>query len=254
MAETGTPGEMAEDGAPGDSAADPAGSLADSAIDLPAGLAALRASGVAERDPVRFAYLVALTRRAATQPVAIRQWLDNRISAAVAELAARPTSPAPEPAAAEAASPLAELLAYIGQQAHDQAPPTELPGAPAAATSGQRRPVEAKNPTPGGSVSAPELKSVAYFRDEWSKLSTEQQLTQTLAQAPENAGPMNSQHLVLRSLQRMRDIAPDYLQGFMSYIDTLIWLEHADPTRPAGGRATEGESKARPGKRTSAKR
>jgi hypothetical protein len=256
MAETGMPGEMAEDGAPGDSAADPAGSLADSAIDLPAGLAALRASGVAERDPVRFAYLVALTRRAATQPAAIRQWLDARISAAVAELAARPAAPASEPTAGDAASPLAELLAYIGQQAHDQAPPVARPGVPAAAASGQRRPVEAKNPTPGGNAPAPELKSVAYFRDEWSKLSTEQQLTQTLAQAPENAGPMNSQHLVLRSLQRMRDIAPDYLQGFMSYIDTLIWLEHADPTRPAGGRATagEGESKARPGKRASAKR
>ena len=42
---------------------------------------------------------------------------------------------------------------------------------------------------------------------------------------------MNSQHLVLRSLERMRDIAPDYLQGFMSYIDTLIWLEHAAPTK-----------------------
>jgi hypothetical protein len=42
---------------------------------------------------------------------------------------------------------------------------------------------------------------------------------------------MNSQHLVLRSLERMRDIAPDYLQGFMSYIDTLIWLDHADPTK-----------------------
>jgi len=256
MAETGTPGEMAEDGAPGDSAADPAGSPADASVDLPAGLAALRASGAAERDPVRFAYLVALTRRAATQPAAIRQWLDTRIDAAVAELAARPVPPVPEPAATEAASPLAELLAYIGQQAHDQAPPTELPGAPTAAASGQRRPVEAKNPEVGRSAPAPELKSVAYFRDEWSKLSTEQQLTQTLAQAPENAGPMNSQHLVLRSLQRMRDIAPDYLQGFMSYIDTLIWLEHADPTRPAGGRATagEGESKARPGKRASAKR
>ena len=42
---------------------------------------------------------------------------------------------------------------------------------------------------------------------------------------------MNSQHLVLRSLELMRDVAPDYLQGFMSYIDTLIWLEHADPSR-----------------------
>lgn len=93
---------------------------------------------------------------------------------------------------------------------------------------------------------------MAYFRNTWSKLSAEQQLTQTLAQAPENAGPMNSQHLVLRSLQVMRDVAPDYLQGFMSYVDTLIWLEHADPTRPMA--RSEGERKTRAPKRNAGKR
>ena len=99
--------------------------------------------------------------------------------------------------------------------------------------------VDAEKPaksTPRIGEAAPELKAVAYFRDAWSRLSTEQQLTQTLAQAPENAGPMNSQHLVLRSLQIMRDIAPDYLQGFMSYIDTLIWLEQADPSKAPGSK------------------
>jgi hypothetical protein len=92
-----------------------------------------------------------------------------------------------------------------------------------------------------GNPPAAELKSVAYFRNTWSRLSTEQQLTQTLAQAPANAGPMNSQHLVLRSLETMRDISPDYLQNFMSYIDALIWLDHADPTRPAASRAGSGD-------------
>ena len=59
-----------------------------------------------------------------------------------------------------------------------------------------------------------------------------------------------------RSLQVMRDIAPDYLQGFMSYIDTLIWLEHADPTKPAAGRSSAGEreGKTRVVKRASTKR
>jgi hypothetical protein len=101
-----------------------------------------------------------------------------------------------------------------------------------------------------------ELKSVAWFHETWSKLSTEQQLTQTLAQAPENAGPMNSQHLVLRSLQAMRDIAPDYLQSFMSYIDTLIWLEHAAPIKPTPARSPvgEGENKKRATKRNATNR
>jgi hypothetical protein len=197
--------------------------------DIQAQLDALRASGAAQCDPVRFAYLNALAHRAEAQTGAIRQSLNAKISAAASELASRPALAQPEITETKQTSPLAELLAYISGQAHDQ------PGAPQTAigTSKINRIVHTKSKTASASPrqQGPELKSVAYFRNEWSKLSTEQQLTQTLAQAPENAGPMNSQHLVLRSLERMRDIAPDYLQGFMSYIDTLIWLEHAAPTK-----------------------
>jgi hypothetical protein len=63
---------------------------------------------------------------------------------------------------------------------------------------------------------------------------------------------MNSLHLVLRSLARMRDISPDYLQGFMSYIDTLIWLEHAAPTKPVSGRATGGKTEKSPARQNAA--
>lgn len=188
-------------------------------------LDALRASGADRRDPVRFAYLESLERRAAAHPEAVRRALLARIDAAAGQLAALPSHPIEAPAENPTASPLAELLAHIGQHAHAQPEIQAEPSSPAA------MPRKARPRAPR----APELKSVAYFRNTWSKLSAEQQLTQTLAQAPENAGPMNSQHLVLRSLQVMRDVAPDYLQGFMSYVDTLIWLEHADPTRmPAG--------------------
>lgn len=190
--------------------------------DLQLRLDALRASGAAERDPVRFAYLDALARRAATQPASIRQVLAVKFGATANELLSRlaptPTASAPS----DSASPLATLLAHIGQQTDAQPESKPLANAPS-------------HPP------APELKSVTYFRDEWSRLGTEQQLTQTLALAPENAGPMNSQHLVLRSLQVMRDIAPDYLHGFMSYIDALIWLEHAAPAKPAPARAAASE-------------
>lgn len=205
--------------------------------DLQARLDALRASGAADRDPVRFAYLDALARRAAPQAEAIRRPLLDKLHLLADQLAA---CPAPAPSATApicTTSPLAELLAYIGRQA--DAAPNAGQIADRAALPNARP--NAKNTSAGRTPQAPELKSVAYFRNEWSKLSTEQQLTQTLAQAPENAGPMNSQHLVLRSLQVMRDIAPDYLQGFMSYIDTLIWLDHADPTKPGGGRSSAGE-------------
>ncbi len=200
---------------------------------------ALRAEGAAERDPVRFAYLEALIRRATGQPEAIRRMLAAKISAAASELAG--TQPAAPSVAAEldTTSPLTELLAYIGSHAHAPAA-TMQPITGNATVERKNRPKTKKSPA------GPELKSVAIFRNEWSKLSTEQQLTQTLAQAPENAGPMNSQHLVLRSLERMRDIAPDYLQGFMSYIDTLIWLDHADPTKPPAGRGAGNEREKKP--------
>ena len=97
-----------------------------------------------------------------------------------------------------------------------------------------------ENPALGGGPQGRGFKSVANYRSEWSRLSTEKQLTQTLAQAPENAGPMNSRHLVLR------DLSPDYLQRFMSYIDPLIWLEQADPTKPAAGRSSAGEGEIKP--------
>ncbi|NTV71781.1 MAG: DUF2894 domain-containing protein [Azonexaceae bacterium] len=208
-------------------------------------LDALRAGGAADRDPVRFAYLEALTRRVAGQPETIRQTLNARISAAANELASRPAPSLTTAAPTNAASPLADLLAYISGQAHEQ--PGALQTANEIPTVNRKIRPKSKTAPAAPRQQGPELKSVAIFRNEWSKLSTEQQLTQTLAQAPENAGPMNSQHLVLRSLERMRDIAPDYLQGFMSYIDTLIWLDHADPTKPAAGRTsgTEGEKKPR---------
>jgi len=221
---------------------------------IQAQLDALRASGAADRDPIRFAYLEALTRRAATQPETIRQFLNAKISIAAGEIASR-QDPAPaETASPPPASPLADLLAYISQQAHGQPDATQ----PANETSTVNRKNRPKSKAASSSHRAqgPELKSVAIYRNEWSKLSTEQQLTQTLAQAPENAGPMNAQHLVLRSLERMRDCAPDYLQGFMSYIDSLIWLEHADPTKPVAGRAMGGDSdkKSRGAKRKASNR
>lgn len=219
--------------------------------DLQARLDALRASGAAELDPVQFAYLDALARRAATQPEPIRQPLLVKLNALADQLAAHPAVPLAEIPQKSTASPLADLLAYISQQAHEQPETAQSATENASAKRNSLR--KTANTSAGPTRQTPELKSVAYFRNTWSKLSTEQHLTQTLAQAPENAGPMNSQHLVLRSLQVMRDIAPDYLQGFMSYIDTLIWLDCADPTKPAAGRSSSGEAekkKARTTKRS----
>lgn len=106
---------------------------------------------------------------------------------------------------------------------------------------------------PVASVAAPvaELKSLRYFRSTWSRLSLEQQLSGALAQAPDNAGPLNSHFLVLQALIRMRDIAPSYLEGFIAHAQALLWLEQADggrgmANRSAGQKATARKGDARP--------
>lgn len=209
-------------------------------------LQALRERGAGRGNPVRFAYLEALARRAAQQPAAVRQPLIARIVREAEALAERqPAAASPDTGNPPPASPLTDLLAYLGEHTLDA---STFP------SSGTARAPRLSQPK-GGAAPATELKSVAYFRQTWSKLSTEQQLTQTLAQAPENAGPMNSQHLVLRALQAMRDLSPDYLQGFMSYVDTLIWLEQANPLKAAAARSGAGEeAKKSSGKRSTAKR
>jgi len=69
----------------------------------------------------------------------------------------------------------------------------------------------------------PEL--VDYFRATWAKVRTEQQYRQSLDQVPRNAGPLNSNSLVHRSLSTMRELSPAYLQQFLSYVDALACLE-----------------------------
>jgi hypothetical protein len=54
----------------------------------------------------------------------------------------------------------------------------------------------------------------------------------TSASLPENAGPLNSQHLVHRSLLLMRELSPEYLERFVGYIDALQWLEQSNEAAP----------------------
>jgi len=191
-------------------------------------IAALREQGADRFDPVRFRFIETLARRTADLQGAARDVLDGRLAQALADYEARLAQAAGEsgqPVASEeltGSSPLAELLALIGQP---------VPEDPAGSIDkiGLRH-VEA----PG------ELKSMRYFRSTWSKLSVDKQLAQALEKAPENAGPLNSHHLVLQSLRQMRDISPAYLKRFMSYVDALFWLDQADGSRSAGQKSGAG--------------
>lgn len=220
-------------------------------------LASLRQGGANRLDPVRFRFLEALAGRLPTQPAAVRELLAGTLATALAEYqrrfelrqAAAEASAgrlaAQFPAASEelqkycreadfaglerrraelerpaASASLAELGRPVA--CPDQGPvaaggAAETARFPAAVAGGGELPGR-----PGG-----ELKALRYFRDTWSKLSVDQQLTQALAAGPDNAGPLNSHLLVLNTLTRLRELSPDYLIRLMSQLDALLWLDQA---------------------------
>lgn len=97
-----------------------------------------------------------------------------------------------------------------------------------------------------------ELKSMRFFRSAWAKLSAEKRVAQAIDKPPENAGPLNSHVLVIRSLATMRDISPDYLNRFVSYIDTLLWLDQAGKkSEPVAEKASVGKAKTKAGRKRS---
>jgi hypothetical protein len=73
-----------------------------------------------------------------------------------------------------------------------------------------------------------EMASVRRFRQTWSRMAAKDQVDQAVGRGPVNAGPLNSHMLVLRSLALMRKLSPDYLQRFLSHVDTLLWLDQAN--------------------------
>ncbi|KGS80148.1 hypothetical protein X976_4945 [Burkholderia pseudomallei MSHR7500] len=224
-------------------------------------LDAWRERGADRLDPVRFRFIDALRRRAAAHGGDARRLLDARLAALIdayaadlrraesngdaCECAGAPaptpassTSPAPTPTAPSttttspaasspaepARGPLAALLDYIGSRERPTASaPDETRAAPASSTASGRVALRA----------APEL--LDYFRETWSKLSADSQLRASLEQVPKNAGPLNSSSLVHRSLSLMRELSPEYLRQFLSYVDALSWLQQMNGDEAATG-------------------
>jgi hypothetical protein len=205
-------------------------------------LDAWREGGADRLDPVRFHFIDAMDRRAASHSGEARRILDDRLSKLIEayaidyvndlENAACQTANAGEPARGA----LAGLIAYMKLCA----------------------PVDRDDPTAVHTLprrsSYPEMEVLDYFRKTWTQVSTERQFRQSLAQVPGNAGPLNSSSLVHRSLALMRELSPGYLEQFLSYIDALSWMEQMnggalpdkDAPRPGSPRkSTSGKPRKR---------
>ncbi|MCR6475895.1 DUF2894 domain-containing protein [Variovorax sp. ZS18.2.2] len=190
---------------------------------MEATLGAWRERGAHRLDPVRFHFIETLAKRAADHGGEARRILDEKVTALLAAYGEDLEKiPDAEVVAGErsARGPLAELTDHLVRHASS----------------------ERMDPATN------ELKVLPFFRSTWSKLSAERRLTQSLAKLPQNAGPLNSHNLVHQSLTLMRELSPEYLNRFVSYVDALLWVDQANA--PAGNDAprAEGGKKAARGK------
>jgi len=172
-------------------------------------IAALGEAGASQFDPVQFHYLEVLAQRTADQPDSVRQILDLKLTQAIDALRARFEQ------AQHNANGSRALRGSLCPPSHGA---SQGPLGALARYAAEHSPAHAADRLP-----------VQYFRNTWSRISTGKQVTQALDQAPKNAGPINSHMLVLRSLALMRDVSPDYLNRFVSYVDTLLYLEQSQP-------------------------
>jgi hypothetical protein len=124
---------------------------------------------------------------------------------------------------------------FLRQQEDDLVATFSDPVAPNASQTGSR-----ESAKPG------ELKSVGRFRESLLKRNADKLVTQAIENAPENPGPLNPQILVIHSLATMRDLSPHYMHRFVSYIDTLLWLEQANKQTES---AAANKTGARPGRK-----
>ncbi|MDP3832503.1 MAG: DUF2894 domain-containing protein [Hydrogenophaga sp.] len=178
-----------------------------------------------DADAVHARYVEALTRRMQAAPAAVQRVLQAKLDRAVAEAVAPPEAPPVRPEPVEGLSrtrhhrttplpPLGQLNQYI---------------ALATGTARETR---------------RELRSAQGFRESWARIRAEEDVALALQRGPENAGPLNSHMLVLRTLGLLRGLSPDYLRRFMAHADTLLWLDQAsDRLKLAGGKGKPGRPK-----------
>ncbi|AZG08510.1 DUF2894 domain-containing protein [Pigmentiphaga sp. H8] len=180
-----------------------------------------RGQGVDRVDPLRFHFIEALARRASGHEGEARRVLDEKLAgvlddyARCVEQAAGAGEAVAAPVPADGLTTLVDLLSANGAALQD---------------------------------AAGDMAVLDYFRGLWAELRVGRELRQALENVPENAGPLNSLHLVHQSLMLMHDLAPGYLRHFLSYADTLSWMERMSGADLLLGAAPRTEAPKKTGK------
>ncbi|MBD8874363.1 DUF2894 domain-containing protein [Rhodanobacter sp. DHB23] len=190
-------------------------------------LAAWRQQGADRADPLRFAWMDALARRAARHDGAVRQRLDARLRELVdayADLLASP--PGAQPARGAGESPLKQLMAYFASAPRLDAATQTAAAVQANESGGQALAID----------TAP-MPVLDEFQQLWSRIRIDSLLRQCLDSLSEDAGPLHSSVLTYRAMMLMREVSPEYLQHFIAYTDVLTWMEQVGGGAVAGGDA-----------------
>ncbi len=191
---------------------------------LAAATEALRARAASRVDAVRLRVLEALTRRGAGLDEAVRRTLDDKATAlATTWLAGAAVDPAVDPAVDDTQCRIDDGMPHRGALAEL----VSRLGRPASTIPARAGPTKSQDVS-SVPASPAELETLAYFRRTWSRLSADQRVAESLSTLPENAGPLNSHHLVHRSLSAMREVSPEYLERFIAHVDALLWLDLAN--------------------------
>ncbi len=179
-------------------------------------LAEWRAQHLDRHDPVQFAFLAALQRRADATCGTLREVLEARLETLLDAYATRLDAVAAAPTAPS---------------------PARTPHARATLP----------EPRHAGNPAYPALPALAGFRSLWAQLRTAGQVRQTLAQTPSDGGPLNSSVLVHRAIGWMGEVSPAYLEHLLAYVDNLAWLEHMQQRGTLPSRdSAPGRSPAKP--------
>lgn len=225
-------------------------------------LAAWREQGWERLDPVTFIFMEALARRTAVQEGEARQRLDARMAGLIKDYAARieKAGGAPTPgdgatrataATVATAAPTPAAISITAPTAAAAAAAAANPTTALTALSKELTYAAAKHKSAlPWTAHYPELPLLDEFQQLWSRVSASMRVQESQFQVPDNAGPLNSSHLVHRSLALMRELAPGYLQHFLAYVDVLSWLEPmvvpAIPQREAAKSAAKSAAKTAP--------
>jgi len=180
----------------------------------------LREAGAAHLDAVGWHYIEVLAERTRVQSGPAQTVLQEKLASALQafeqSMATKQAQPPALSTASTVPSPLAALL-------QEMAPTVQV---------GQRSTAS----TPFGQQH--ESPRVRQFRKQLRQISVQKRVSNAIAQAPQNAGPINSHMLVLRALEWMRKVSPDYLNRFMTHVDTLLCLQASERLRQTAPKNT----------------